>query len=51
MWYNQTGTYGTKAWMIKDILPENQISLNFDILRLPYKNRICQRQCVLSKRC
>ena len=26
-------------------LPEDQISLNFDVMKVSYKNRICQRQC------
>jgi hypothetical protein len=31
------------------ILPEDRISLIFDLLRLSYKNRICQRQCYCPK--
>jgi len=31
------------------ILPEDQILLKFDTLRLPYNDRICQRQCLCTK--
>jgi len=34
---------GERYAVHEDILPQKQISLNFDTLRLPYSNRICQK--------
>jgi hypothetical protein len=38
-----------KFRVFRQSLQENQISLNFDILRLSYKNQICQKQCFCPK--
>ena len=35
--------------LLPDNLQKDQISLNLDFLKLPYKNRICQRQCYCPK--